>query len=214
MLELVPLFSGLNEQDLLKLESGATVRSYPRNTIIIHQGDESNNLYVILEGRVKVFLGSEDGREIILDFLETDEAFGEMALIDGERRSASVMTTEESRIAMLPQRHFIECLRGHPDISINLMRTLSGRIRSMAGQVENLALLDVYGRIARELMKQSEQMPDGRRITKVITHQDLANLVGSSREMVTKILNDLKRGGYIDIENHRIIICNQLPARW
>ena len=214
MLELVPLFSGLDEQDLLKLESGATVRSYPRNTIIINQGEESNNLYVILEGRVKVFLGSEDGREIILDFLDADEAFGELALIDGERRSATVMTTEASRIAMLPQRHFLECLKSHPDMSINLMRTLSGRIRSLAGQVENLALLDVYGRIARELMKQSEEMPDGRRITQVITHQDLANLVGSSREMVTKILNDLKRGGYIDIDKHRIIICNHLPARW
>lgn len=214
MLELVPLFAGLDEQSLLKLETGATVRIYPRNTVIINQGDESNSLYVILTGRVKVYLGSEDGREIILDFLEAGEAFGELALIDGERRSASVMTTEESRIAMLPQRHFLECLRNHPDISINLMRTLTGRIRSMAGQVENLALLDVYGRIARELMKQSDQMPDGRRITQAITHQDLANLVGSSREMVTKILNDLKRGGYIDIEHHRIIICNHLPARW
>ncbi len=214
MLEKATLFAELEKDALSELELGAVVSLYPKNTYVLSQGDVSNNLYIILEGRVKVFMGNDEGREITLDYLGINEAFGELALIDGYRRSANVITVEKCRIAMLPRQYFIDCLQKNPNIAIAMMEVLSGRIRSLTGQVENLALLDVYGRIARELIRQSEELPDGRRMTKTITHQDLANLVGASREMVTKILLDLKRGGYIDIDNHCIVIKSRLPARW
>ncbi len=214
MLKNSPIFADLDAESLAALGKGATIKVYDKNTHILTQGDATSSLYIILEGRVKVFVANEDGKEITLDFLSAGEAFGELALLDGEKRSANVMTTEQSKIATLSQQVFLDCMRQNSNIAVSLLRVLASRVRSLTMQVESLALLDVYGRVARELIRQSEETADGQRITPAMTHQDLANLVGASREMVTKILLDLKRGGYIKIDNHRIVIRNRLPANW
>lgn len=214
MLEKSPLFATLDAEILQFLEQGTVVSFCPKNTYILNQGEASSNLYMVLEGRVKVFVANDDGREMTLDYLSANETFGELALLDGETRSANVMTVEETKIAMLSRQHFLACLSSSPSVAINMMKILATRLRSMTNQIENLALLDVYGRIARELLKQSTELPDGSRVTCELTHQEIANLVGSSREMVTKILLDLKRGGYIDSDHRRIVIRGKLPARW
>jgi CRP/FNR family cyclic AMP-dependent transcriptional regulator len=213
LFEKVPLFASLTPEDLARLESGARPHTYSRGTVILSQGDMTDSLYVVLSGRLKVYLGNEDGREVLLDFLEPGEAFGELSLLDGEPRSASVMAVEVSRVALLSRRHFLDCVHSHPAIAIALLQTLASRTRALADRVGSLALLDVYGRVAHTLIDLAKE-EDGRRITSPLTHQELASMVGASREMVTRILNELKRGGYIAVENRCIVLRSNLPARW
>lgn len=213
MFKKVSLFASLTPDDRIRLESGARPHTYPRGAVILNQGDKTDSLYVVLSGRLKVYLGNEEGREVLLDFLAPGEAFGELSLLDGEPRSASVMAVENSSVALLTRRHFLDCVQSHPAIAIALLQTLAGRTRALADRVGSLALLDVYGRIAHTLLDLAKE-EGGRRITGVLTHQELASMVGASREMVTRILNELKRGGYISVEKRRIVLHGNLPARW
>jgi CRP/FNR family cyclic AMP-dependent transcriptional regulator len=214
MFDKVPLFTALAPEDLAKLEAGARPHTYLRGAVILTQGEMSDNLYVVLSGRLKVYMGNSEGREVVLNFLGPGEAFGELSLLDSEPRSASVMAVETSRLALLPRRHFLDCVFANPAIAIALLQTLAGRVRGLVDRVGNLALLDVYGRVANMLISQAKEDENGRLVTDVLTHQELASMVGASREMITRILNDLKRGGYIAIENRRIVVQGNLPARW
>ncbi|HLF96636.1 MAG TPA: Crp/Fnr family transcriptional regulator [Methylococcaceae bacterium] len=214
MLENVSMFAGLAPEDLERLESGAQKHTYRRGAIILSQGELSDSLYVVLSGRFKAYMANEDGREVLLDFLAPGDAFGELSLLDGEPRSASVMAVETSQLAVLPRRHFLECAQSTPAIPVALLQALARRTRGLAGMVGNLALMDVYGRVASALLGLAKEEVEGRRATPAITHQELASMTGASREMVTRILNDLKRGGYIAIAQHRIILQGNLPARW
>lgn len=214
MFENVSLFAGLEPDDLRRLNQGARTHTYPRGAVILSQGEVSDSLYVVLSGKLKVYMANEEGREVLLDFLSPGEAFGELSLLDGEPRSASVMAVEQSQLALLPRHHFLDCVNATPAISMALLQTLSRRARSLTGMVGSLALMDVYGRVANVLISQAKEEPDGIRAMPTLTHQDLASMVGASREMVTRILNDLKRGGYIAIRNHRIVLQANLPARW
>jgi CRP/FNR family cyclic AMP-dependent transcriptional regulator len=168
--------------------------------VLISQGDLSDSLFVLLSGRLKVCLIGVNGREILLDFLEPSSAFGELSLLDGQPRSASVITVEPCRLAVLPRQHFLDCLEKHPSIAIVLLKTLVKRSRGLVDRIGDLALLDVYGRVSNILHAQAKENEDGH-LTLTITHQEIANLVGASREMITRILNDLKKGGYITIES-------------
>lgn len=210
----VSLFDDLPEEELTRLVTGAHLLSLPAGTLIIQQGDVSDAMYVLLEGRLKVFLGNEEGREVILNFLDPGEAFGELALIDGEPRSASIMVIQPARMAMLPRSHFQECLGQSGEMARRLLLMLARRLRGLANQVGSLALMDVYGRVANVLTTLAEDDGQGGRITCELTHQDIASRVGASREMITRILNDLKRGGYISVEQRRIRITQRLPRNW
>lgn len=213
MLEKIPLFSGLPEESLAKIEQHGSVKSYRKNTIVINEGDETNSLYVILTGRVKVFLSSEDGRETVLNHQGPGEYFGEMALIDRQPRAASVMTLEPSKFMIISQGDFMDCLSANPEIALKLIRPLTGRIRMLAQNVSSLAMLDVYGRVARTLLQNAEK-EGGKLITGKLTQQEIADMVGASRAMVSRILTDLKAGGYISVERKRITIHQKLPSRW
>ncbi|MGR8934566.1 MAG: Crp/Fnr family transcriptional regulator [Gammaproteobacteria bacterium] len=214
MLENIALFAFLSPEAREKLASGTHTLSFSRGSLLVSQGEISDSLYMVLSGKLKVFNSNEDGREVLLNYLGPGDAFGELALLDGEPRSASVMSMENSRVALLSRQFFLQCLRQNPDIAFELLQLLSKRIRNLTDRVSDLALLDVYGRIANTLTSLAETQEDGRLMTGMVTHQELSSMVGASREMVTRILNDLKRGGYIATENHRIVIQNRLPARW
>jgi len=214
MLENVPLFSGLSSAALAEIEQHGTVKSFRKNTIVINQDDETYSLYVILSGNVKVFISGEDGREAVLNHQSAGDYFGDLALIDKQPRVASVMTTEASRFMIISREDFMACLSKNPEIAINLIKPMTSRMRMLAKNVSNLALLDVYGRVARVLLEQAEEQADGEMITEKLTQQEIADMVGASRAMVSRILKDLKAGGYISVDKKRITIHQKLPSRW
>jgi CRP/FNR family cyclic AMP-dependent transcriptional regulator len=189
------------------------VRSYPRNTVLFQEGDKGDQLYVIVSGKVKVFLADSDGKEIIVDVLGPGKYFGEMTL-DGSPRSASVMTTEASRLSTVEHAVFKRFLADHPDAAFSLVITLIGRARNLTRAVGSLALLDVYGRVARLLLENATEESGRLIVGTPMTQQEIAKRVGASREMVWRILDDLRQGKYIAIEHNRIVIQQQLPKRW
>ena len=213
MLEQVALFSGLDTDALEEIEHVAVRKSYRRNTVIIEQGDDANTLLLLIKGRVKVFLIGEDGREMIFRESGPGSHIGELALLAGGRRSASVQTLEDSDFLVLTRESFNRIITTRPEIALTLLHDLARRTCDLSDEMGAMALLDVYGRI-RKLIQSMAEPQDGRMLTGRLTHQDIADRVGSSREMVSKILKDLKAGGYIDIDKKRIEVLRPLPERW
>jgi CRP/FNR family cyclic AMP-dependent transcriptional regulator len=214
MLENIPLFAFLTPESREKLARGVSKRSFARGAILVSQGDTSNSLYIILSGKLKAFVSHENGKQIFLSYMEAGEAFGELSLLDGEPRSVSVLAVEDSQVGLLSRQFFLECLVENPNIALELLQTLCKRVRNLTDRVSNLASLDVYGRVVHTLTSLAKPQSDGRLMTDALTHQELSSMIGASREMVTRILNDLKVGGYILVESHRIVLQNRLPERW
>ncbi len=214
MLEKVPLFSSLPQEALHTLEAHSSVKSYRKNTVIIERGDESTSLYVLESGKVRVYMSDEDGKEVVLNVMEAPGAyFGELALVGDTERTASVMTMEDAKLRIISKQDFSACLKDNPQIALELIQHLVRQVKTLTERVGTLALNDVYGRVAATLTEWAKE-EDGRLITGRLTQQDIAHMVGSSREMVSRIFKDLKLGGYIEIENKRIVLLKKLPARW
>lgn len=214
MLRNIPLFSDLDEAELATLAGKAVTRQYPRNTFIINEGDHSDSLYIINSGRVKIILGDEDGKEVILNTQGAGEYFGELALLDSGPRSASVISTQKCSLAMISKTDFDDFLQKHPEANLKIMRGIIKRLRLLSEDVKSLALMDVYGRVARVLLQLAKEVGDTLVIEGGLTQQDIASRVGASREMVSRILKDLKTGGYIDIKDKVITIKEKLPNGW
>ena len=208
----IPLFAGLSEDQLHALAERTLPRSFPKNAIVVNEGDLSDSLYLILSGKVKVYLGDESGKELILDIKGPGQYFGEMVL-DEQARSATVMTLEPSQFATLARAEFIAVLRQHPDISLKVIRNLIHVARGLNENVRSLALLDVYGRVARVLMELAVEQDGKLVIPEKLTQKDLANRVGASREMINRILRDLSQGGYVTVDGGRITINKTPPPR-
>jgi len=210
----IALFSGLSETDMAAISSLAVTRSFPKNTLVICEGDTSDSLYVVLSGKVKVFLSDEEGKEVTLNLQGAGEYFGELAILDEAPRSASVMTVEDTRLAVLSKAAFEKCMEQHATIALVVMRGLACRLRELTENVRSLALMDVYGRVARLLLEMSEEVGGKNVIKQRLTQRDIASMVGASREMVSRILRDLSVGGYITIENKIITLNERLPPAW
>lgn len=209
-----PLFSELSPENLKLIADHGVVRQFSKNTVLITENDDSDSLYVIHSGKVKVFLSDESGKEFILNIHGPGEYFGELAMIDNSPRSASVITLEPCKMSVVPRSEFKNCLAENPEIAYELIRSLSGRVKALTESARNLALLDVYGRVARTLLNMAEDKGDEQVIEQRLTHQDIANLVGASREMVSRIMKDLTAGGYVETRDRKIVICNKLPHAW
>ena len=203
----------LTEAELRALSGQGAVKAFPKQTVIVSEGDETDSLYVILSGHVKVFLADESGREVVLGTQGPGEYFGEMVLYGGAR-SASVMTLEPSRFIVIPRRKVREFLRGQPEFAVRIIEKLIRRIRVLTASVKNLALMDVYGRVARLLLELAEEDRGNLVIGEKLTQQDVARRVGASREMVSKIFKDLAVGGYISVKQKRITIHKAPPRHW
>jgi CRP/FNR family cyclic AMP-dependent transcriptional regulator len=211
MLEDVAIFSGLNQDDLELLEHHMVTRSFQKNTIIINEGDEASSFFIIIKGAVKVFLSNEEGKEIIINAQGAGDHFGELALLDDAPRSASVITTEKSTIGVIAKEDFHKVLAKNTDLSLNLIRELTRRVRLLSDNVRSLALMDVYGRVAKILLGMAQEEDGIMVINKRPTQQDIADHIGASREMVARILKDLTTGNYITIDGRRLIINEKLP---
>jgi CRP/FNR family cyclic AMP-dependent transcriptional regulator len=203
----------LGLEDLKALTEQGIVKAYPRNAVIVNEGDDTDAFYVIVSGRVKVYASDDAGREIILGTQSAGDYFGELVL-DGGPRSASVMTLEPSRLAVIPKHRFRDFLVSHPPFTSQLVERLIARVRDLTGNVKSLALLDVYGRVARLMLDLAVEQNGNLVIIDKLTQQEIADRVGSSREMISRIFKDLTAGGYISIEKRRITIHRQPPRHW
>lgn len=189
------------------------VRSYPKNTVIITEGDSSDSLFVVLTGKVKAFVSDSEGHELILDTQGPGDYVGEMAL-DGKPRSASVVTLEPTTFSVVQREPLRDAIRRNPDFALEMLSKVIERARDATDNVKNLALLDVYGRVARLLLNMAVESDGKLRIPEKITQQEIAERVGASRDMVSRIFRDLTVGGYISVENRIITINKKPPARW
>lgn len=212
-LKSIPLFQGVQESDLRALAERTLTRSYPKQAIIVNEGDESDSLYLILAGRVKIYLSDETGKELILAIKGPGQYFGEMVL-DGEPRSASVMTLEPAQFACLSRADFKAFLLKHAEVALQLIQNLIRVARGLNQNVRSLAMLDVYGRVARILLELAVERDGKMVIPERLTQKDLAARVGASREMINRIMRDLTAGGYVSVEDGRITINKAPPARW
>jgi CRP/FNR family cyclic AMP-dependent transcriptional regulator len=212
-LKAVPLFSGLAEEEIASIADAAIVRTFPKSTIVVTEGERSDSLYVILSGRAKVFVSDAHGKDLVLSVRGPGEYFGEFALDEGPR-SASVATLEPCRMAVVANEVLRGFLAGHREATLHLIRGLIGRARDTTDSLKSLALLDVYGRVAKLLLELAREA-DGRLvIDQRLTQQDIADRVSASREMVSRILKDLTTGGYIANEDGKIVIRRRPPPRW
>jgi CRP/FNR family cyclic AMP-dependent transcriptional regulator len=191
----------------------AVARTFPKNTIVVSEGDQTDSLYIIVSGRVKIYVSDDKGKEIVLSEAGPGEYFGEMVLDEGPR-SASVMTLEPTQFLVIPGEDFMEFVVKSPEFALHLILKLIRRVRALTNEVKNLALLDVYGRVARMLLDLAVERDGVLVIESRPTQQDMANRVGASREMVSRILGDLVNGGYIEVDRDKITIARALPRAW
>lgn len=207
------LFAPLEDQTLRRIAETGVVRAFPRNTVLINEGDVGDSLYVVLTGRVKVYSSNESGREFVIDFHGPGEYVGEMSL-DGAPRSASVMTVEPTTCAVVNRAQFRDFVLAHPDFAMHLIERLIHRVRVTTGNLKSLALSDVYGRLVR-LLNTLVQEVDGKSVVpERLTQQEIADRVGASRDMIGKLMKDLVAGGYLAVEDRTITILKKLPTGW
>ena len=206
LLKSVPLFAGLPNNLLQALASVVMHRSVPRLSTIVAEGDPVDSLYIVISGRLKVMMGEADGKEVILSIVGAGEFFGEMGLIDDEPRSASVVTMEPCELLSITRRDFNACLAENFEMAMAVMRGLVRRLREADRKIGSLALLDVYGRVARLLIDMAENVNGEKIVTRRLPKQDIAKMIGASREMVSRVMKDLQIGGFIEVRGSTIVL--------
>lgn len=212
---LLPLFEGLARESVERLLARAVVRTFARNASIIHEGDRSGSLYLILQGKVKVYLTDAGGKEFVLTTQSAGEYFGELALLDDAPRSASVAALEPCRLLVLSKAAFQDSLRTDPDLALQLIRGLARRVRRLTRSAGNLALMDVCGRVASLLQELAVERNGKQVVEERLTHQEIADRIGASREMVSRIMKDLETGGYLELDPaYCIVLRRKLPHAW
>ena len=209
----VPLFSLLTNDQALAIASSVVKRRFRRGEIVVEQGKKSNALFILLTGRARVLTADTRGREVILAVLQPGDYVGEMSLIDNEPHSATVRAEVQTDMLILGRAEFARCLPENSSLSYAIMRGLVQRLRSADRQIESLALLDVYGRVTRALLNMAEMIGEQNTIRTKVSRQDLAKVVGASREMVSRVMKDLEERGVIETqENGSVIIKEHLAA--
>jgi CRP/FNR family cyclic AMP-dependent transcriptional regulator len=188
------------------LTTVVTRKSAPRSTTIMAGGDPTDSLYIVLSGRLKVMMSDAEGKEVILSILGPGEFFGEMGLIDDEPRSATVVTIEPCELLSIAKRDFKKAMAENWQMTEAVMRGLVKRLREADRKIGSLALLDVYGRVARLLLDMAENVDGEKVVTKRLPKQDIAKMIGASREMVSRVMKDLQTGGYIEMRGSTIVL--------
>jgi len=206
VLKAVPLFSSCPDEQLRMLAAVVTRKSVTRSTTVMASGDPNDSLYIVLSGRLKVLMSDAEGKEVILSILGPGEFFGEMGLIDDSPRSASVTAIEACELLSIAKRDFKKCLAENFEMTMAVMRGLVRRLREADRKIGSLALLDVYGRVARLLLDMAETVEGEKVVTKRLPKQDIAKMIGASREMVSRVMKDLQMGGYIEVRGSNIVL--------
>jgi len=205
---------GTLKPSLARLALQGVVRTYRKNTVVINESEPGESLFILLQGQVKVFATDANAREITYGTIEAGDYFGEMCL-DGGPRSASVMTSVPSVCSVVPGATVRDYLVAAPAFAIEIVNQVIRRARAATDKARQMALLDVYGRVVHAL--ENDRGPGSERspvFLNQVTHQQIANRVGASREMVSRLLKDLEKGGYVELGVKRIVLRRKLPARW
>ncbi len=210
LLRNVPLFSLLPVDQLLLLTQVVLRKPYPKDSTVIAAGDPADALYVVISGRLKVMMSDNEGREVILAILSQGDFFGEMGLIDQAPRSASVVTIEPCELLTITRADFTKCLQKNFDLTMNVIRGLVKRLREADRKIGSLALMDVCGRVARLLMEMAETVDGQKVVTKKLPKQQIAKMVGASREMVSRVMKELETSGRIEVRAHQILLRDSL----
>jgi CRP-like cAMP-binding protein len=207
----IPLFEQLADEDLEEIAQHLIERRYPRNATVMEEGLPGDYMYVIREGRVKVTKLSEDGREKILEMLGEGAFVGEMALLDQRPRSATVKTLSPARLLALSRGDFLNLLRRNADLAMHVIQELTRRLRETDEQASSLSFLRVKDRTKGLLRRMADEPPDGglQRMTPSLTHQQIADMIGTSRETVTRVVKELKQDGWLDQDGKHYLVPNE-----
>ncbi len=210
----VSLFAALDDAQLKDVARLAVPRTYPRETTVLREGDRGEALYLIQEGRVKVLLSAEKGREVIVSILAPGQCFGEMALVDSSTRCARVVTMTDCRFQVISGADYTRLLTSSPEIAIAMLRELAGRLRSANRSIGSLATLDVFGRVARFLLDAATEVKGQIVVEELPTQTDIAAIVGASREMVNRAMRELNHQGFITQHGKRVVITDKMGTVW
>jgi CRP/FNR family transcriptional regulator, cyclic AMP receptor protein len=203
----------LTPETLRAIASTGVVHSYPKNAVLLNEGDVGDSLYIVVSGRVKVYSSNAAGREVVIAFHGPGEYVGEMSL-DGSPRSASVMTLEPTTCAVVTRASFRQFILAYPDFALHLIEKLIERVRLTTENVKSLALSDVYGRLVKLLLALAVKRDGNLVVPEKLTQQDIAERVGASRDMISRLLKDLVAGGYLSIQDRTITVLKKPPAGW
>jgi CRP/FNR family cyclic AMP-dependent transcriptional regulator len=212
-LKTITPYDTLDERGLESLVNIAIRRNYKKNMVIIQQGDDTNSMFILIEGEMRVYVEDDDGKQLTVRILKPGNSFGEVALIGEFPRTASVVTLTDTVVAAFSKEKYLSFLEQHPQISIALARNLANLVRDTTEELSCIALSDVYGRVTHILEKYAVEADDHRLVPK-FTHREIAGMIGSSREMVSKILKELETGDYISVTGQHYVINRNLPANW
>jgi CRP-like cAMP-binding protein len=206
----VPLFSMLTADQAQAIADSVVKRRFRRGELVVEQGRKSNALFILLNGRARVLTADSRGREVILAVLESGDYVGEMSLIDNEPHSATVRAEIQTDMLVLARADFARCLPESSTLAYGILRGLVRRLRNADRQIESLALLDVYGRVARTLLDMAEETAEGVKIIRhKVSRQDMAKVVGASREMVSRVMKDLEERGVIETQDNGSVVLKQ-----
>lgn len=207
----MPIFEALSVERLVPIARVAVFRKVPRGSAVLHAGDRTDFVYFILSGILKVLVSDEEGREVILSNLGPGEFFGEMGVLDDNPRSATVVANTPCELIVISKADFKRCLAENFDVSLYIMRSLVKRLRSADRKIESLALMDVFGRVARLLLEMAEEDKDGQLVVRrKVSRQDIAKMIGASREMVSRVMKDLQQQGLIEEGDGGILLRDKL----
>jgi len=208
------LLDNLTQTETDIVMAHAKTRSYKKNSIIMTEGDTSDCLYMVKSGRVKIYVSEEDGKELTLNMMEQGDYFGELSMLDGNPRSTSAVTVGNTELLIIQKQDFEKVLKSNPEIALNIIVGISRLLRNLTGKTRDIALLSVYERIATLLQRFAIEADGKKVIQPKVTHAEMASMVGCRREMVSRIMSDLSKGGYISLVNNAIILNKKLPAKW
>lgn len=209
ILKNVPLLSSFSDQQIAALSSCVQHRSYPRGSSILRAGEETDALYIIMSGRVKVLIPDEQGSEVILTMLGAQDYVGEMGLLDDLPSSATVETIEPCEMLRIPRTAFLTCVEGNGEVAMLLLRNLVKRLRDADRKIESLALIDVYGRVARLIIDMAEHVDGAWIVQRAPAKQEIARMIGASREMVSRVIKDLQEKQLIRTDKRKIIVLDR-----
>lgn len=197
----VSLFANMKPEMLARLASQLTERKYANDSMLFAKDDPGDTLFIIVSGEVKIVLYSKSGREIVLAKFGSGDVFGEMSLLDGQTRSANAVTMKETTLLTLRRKDFERFIQAEPGAALELLKEISIRLRTTNEKVGDLALIDVYGRVARYILRlareEGEEMDVGHFIPKLPTHQEIANMLGTARETVCRAMSLFQKNGYV-----------------
>ncbi len=203
----------LQDATLRSIAASGVVRTFPRNTILMNEGEHGETLYIVISGRVKVYASNAAGKEVVIALVGPGEYVGEMAL-DGNPRSASVITMEPTTCAIVHRAQLREFIVSNPDFALHLIEKLIRRCRATTEDMKSLALSDVYGRLVRLINSLAREVDGRQAIPERLTQQDIAERVGASRDMISRLMKDLVAGGYLALEDHTIVVLKRPPPGW